>query len=176
MIEISKTYSEKVPAMRFIGKQYSDADRVDGTFSYHWCKWNEENLFSIIREAAGGIHSQQQLCTDGESAIGLMRSKEGEQFEYWIGMFTPAHTVAPEEFDYVDFEASVVGTGWIHDREENLYCHECEVAHKLNESGHEVITDSKGATWFFERYVDPRFSAPDKDEKVILDICFFVKE
>jgi len=37
----------------------------------------------------------------------LMRCKDGEPFEYWIGMFMPANTVVPEGFAYVDFPQSL---------------------------------------------------------------------
>lgn len=29
--------------------------------------------------------------------------------------------------------------------------------------------------WFFERYVCPRFTTPDAEGKVTLDICHFIK-
>ncbi len=35
--------------------------------------------------------------------------------------------------------------------------------------------DSSGAWWFFERYVDPRFTKPDPQGNQILDICHYVK-
>ncbi|MGX6443548.1 hypothetical protein ACWM35_10045 [Neobacillus sp. K501] len=41
--------------------------------------------------------------------------------------------------------------------------------------GYELETDEAGAWWFFERYGCPRFTTPDKDGNVILDICHFVK-
>jgi hypothetical protein len=35
-VEIIKTYVEHLPAVRFIGKMYTDKDRVEGTFDVHW--------------------------------------------------------------------------------------------------------------------------------------------
>ena len=42
MAEIIKVYGQKVGAMRFIGKKYGDADRVNGSFSAKWGEWHEK--------------------------------------------------------------------------------------------------------------------------------------
>jgi hypothetical protein len=46
---------------------------------------------------------------DFNTNIGLMRWKEGDEFEYWIGMFLPEGT-APEGYDYIDWESFTLGS------------------------------------------------------------------
>jgi hypothetical protein len=46
-----------------------------------------------------------------------------------------------------------------------------QCADKLRESGWELADNS----WFFERYVESRFSKPDEQGKVILDYCIYLK-
>ena len=44
----------------------------------------------------------------------------------------------------------------------------------MKKQGMEIISDEAGAYWFFERYTCPRFTTPDEDGNVILDICQYV--
>lgn len=104
-----------------------------------------------------------------------MRWKEGEAFEYWIGMFLPEGTVPPKGYDYIDFSASNLGVCWLQGKEPEIYGKEEECANKLSEEGYAIVTDEAGAWWFFERYGCPRFTKPDENGNVILDICHFVK-
>src|SRR5690606_42059855 len=48
--------------------------------------------------------------------IGLMRS--AGDFEYWIGMFFPVGTPAPEGYDFVDLPACTFATCWLYGRED----------------------------------------------------------
>ncbi|MGN6714677.1 hypothetical protein [Anaerocolumna jejuensis] len=42
MAEIIKVYKEHLPAVRFIGKRYTNTDRCkDGGFGYKWEEWFE---------------------------------------------------------------------------------------------------------------------------------------
>lgn len=36
MAEIINVYRQTIPAMRFIGKKYTDDDRINGSFSAKW--------------------------------------------------------------------------------------------------------------------------------------------
>ena len=42
---------------------------------------------------------------------------------------------------------------------------------RCEQEGMRIIADEQGAFWFFERYVCPRFTEPDSQGNVILDIC-----
>lgn len=173
MYDIVRTYKQAIPAMRFIGIKYGDEDRINGGFGSKWGEWFETDRFnkleSLITDDLSGVYE------DFDSYIGLMRCKEGEKFEYWIGMFLPEGTIAPEGYEYIDFSASSLGVCWLYGSETELYCKEDECAKKLSEEGYEIVDDKIGALWFFERYGCTRFTNPDERGNVILDICFFVK-
>ena len=94
MAKIIRTYRQKVPAMRFIGRKYLDADRVDGTFAAHWGEWFKQGWFEKLQST----FDPQALYEDGVATVGMMRWKEEEPFEYWIGVFCPEGTPVPEGF------------------------------------------------------------------------------
>ena len=171
MAEIIKVYKQSIPAVRFVGKKYGDEDRVDGGFGVRWGECFENGLIEAVEKLVGeGIQDYQ----DNDAYLGLMRWKEGEPFEYWIGMFVPENTPVPDEFEYVDFPQSELGVCWVYGNEGDVYCKEHECAAKLEEAGYQVRADDKGAYWFFERYVCPRFTTPDDLGKILLDICHFI--
>lgn len=174
MSEIIKTYRQKLPAVRFIGKKYGDADRVNGSFSKYWGDFFSNGWFDAIENAAGGAGKCGELYEDGGAYLGLMRCHEGEPFQYWIGMFTPVGTKVPDGFGYVDLPASELGVCWVYgsDKTGDIYCVESECAEKLKQEGFPVSFGADGEDWFFERYGCPRFTHEDEHGNVILDICF----
>ena len=171
-MKIINIYTQKIPTTRFIGKKYGDEDRENGSFGKKWADAFEHGLFDLIEKNAG----TETFFTDSNSYIGLMRAKDGEPFEYWVGMFTPESTEVPNGLQYVDFAANEIGIGWIYgsDKTGEIYCHECDVAAELNKAGHPIKYDNTGACWFFERYQCPRFTTPDIDGNVNLYIGFFI--
>lgn len=173
MSEIIKAYRQSIPALRFIGKKYGDADRVNGMFGVKWGEWFQNGWFEIIEKQING--NPGDICEDGGAYIGLMRDKHEEPFQYWIGMFVPTDTDIPEDFEYIDFPKSELGICWIYGKEDEVYCREGQCAEKLKEKGMDIINDENGACWFFERYACPRFTAPDEKRNIILDIGFFIK-
>ena len=173
MPEIIKTYKQSVPAMRFIGKKYGDSDRVNGTFGAKWGEWFENSWFDVLTKQISG--NPDDTCEDGGASIGLMRHKDGEPFQYWVGMFAPQDTDVPDGFEKVDFPKSEWGISWLYGKEAELYMNEGKCAQRLGSEGITVINDPDGSCWFFERYVCPRFTTPDEKGNVILDIGFFVK-
>ena len=168
MADIIKTYQQSFPALRFIGKQYGDADRADGTFGTKWGEWFENGWFESIEKES---HEKlSDVYEDGDAYIGLMRGGYGTPFEYWIGMFMPENTNVPEGYDYIDFPKSNLGVCWVYGNENEVYCREGQCIEKLGGEGFDVMTE-----WCFERYACPRFTTPDDKGKIVLDICFFVK-
>ncbi len=171
MAEIIKAYKQEVPALRFIGKKYGDEDRVNGSFGAKWGEWFANGWFETLENLA----SLKDVYEDGDAYVGLMRYKEGEPFQYWIGIFMPDITPVPEGFEYVDFPGSKLGVCWVYGQEHEVYGHEMSCAEKLAEAGFEVMKDNNDALWPFERYACPRFTTPDEKGNIILDICFYIK-
>ena len=169
MPAIIKAYRQKGKAMRFIGKRYSNEDRVDGMFGAKWKEWFENGWFELLQTQ---LRDNLLFVEDDmASCIGLMRDKGGnhDDFEYWIGYFALENTVVPNGFEYEDLPAMDIGVCWIYGREDEVFGIEPEALAKLQEEGFEMITE-----WCFERY-SPTHYGPDKKGDVILDICFFIK-
>ena len=112
---------------------------------------------------------------NGAGYIGLERRCEDQPFEYWIGMFTPEDTQAPEGFDYMDFPAVGLGTCWLYGKEEEIHdtgrCYEAVV-----NAGMSIWKDAKGGIWSFENCVCPRYTTPDEQGNIIMDYCYYVEE
>jgi len=170
-VEIVKVYKQDVPTLRFIGKKYGDNDRIDGGFGKYWGDWFQNGWFDVIVKE----RNLKSMYEDGDAYIGLMRWKEGEPFQYWIGVFMPENTSVPDGYGYYDFPKSTLGVCWVKGNEGEVYMQEEKCANKLGEEGHEIIKDKEDAYWFFERYGCPRFTTPDENGKIILDICHYIK-
>lgn len=172
MYEITKTYTQSIPASRFIGIMYSDNDRVNGGFGAQWCDWFENNRFEKLE----ALITEEFNCSyeDAAAFVGLMRFKEGEPFQYWIGMFLPSGSEVPEGYNFIDMPEDKLGVCWLHGPEGELYCKEDKCSDRLTQEGYEVKPDEKGAWWFFERYACPRFTTKDEAGHVTLDICHYV--
>jgi hypothetical protein len=93
MAEIIKVYKEHLPALRFIGKRYTENDRVNGGYGHKWGEWFQNNWFSPLEKSgsAGDIEN---------GYLGFMRCYPN--FEYWIGVFLPPDTNIPEGYDFID--------------------------------------------------------------------------
>ena len=156
-----KAYRQSAGAMRFIGKKYSSGKDA-------WETWNEDISNSLKRQLAINL---RDLYEDGDALIGLMCHREGNHnnFEYWLGYFTPENTPVPEGFEYEDFPKMDIGTCWLYGKEDEVFAIEPMALAKLEEEGFESITD-----WWFERY-SPVRATSDKKGYTIIDICFFIK-
>lgn len=167
MIEIVKTYRQSLPALRFIGKRYTDADRDQhGGYGKLWGEWFQQNAFAPLEQMGSSPEH-------GDAYLGLMTMGGG--FAYWIGMFMPAGTEVPEGYACLDVPACDVGICWIRGREANgeiygQHAHDLCV-HTMKEAGYEFAENAI----FFERYNCPRFTTPDAEGKVILDYGIAIK-
>jgi len=171
--EITMVYTQEIPATRFIGKRYFNEDRENYTFSNKWNLWFENEWFDDLRQLVD-VNMCEVLFEDASSTIGMMRMKDGEPFEYWIGKFKPADTRVPEGFVYHDFPESRVGIGWVHGQPPYIYWACAAVAERLREEGHEITADADGVLWTFERYTCPRFTTPDEQGNRTLDRGYFI--
>lgn len=166
-------YQQNFPKTRFVGIQYGEDDRVNGTFGSLWGQWFENNRFQTLENKVD--EDFLFVYPEAQAYIGLMRYKDGEPFEYWIGMFLPEGCQVPEGYAYVDFDFEHAGICWVQGKEEFVYGCEAQCFEKIAENGMELMKDKQKAFWFFERYCCPRFTTPDKNGEIILDIGYFVK-
>ena len=164
MAEITKVYKESVDAKRFIGKRYSREDGAQGGFGQKWHEWFQNDWFGEL----------EKLGDTGDGHIGLMAMHNGV-FAYYIGCFMLPETAVPEGYVHVDFSAGELGVAWVYGKDGEVYGHGERCADKLVEAGilNRDWCISRGG-WEFERYVCPRFTMPDADDKIILDHCFYL--
>ena len=168
MPEIIKTYKKEVPAMRFIGKRYTDKDRGAqcNTFGPAWNEWFEKGWFDFL---SNQIPSDFKFfCEEGNASIGLMAAPKGV-FEYWIGYFSPSDTSVPDGFQHVDFSNSSVGVCWVQGKENEVFFQEDNCVKEIEQQG-----IGKCGDWAFECYTN-RYSKPNENGDVILDVCFFLQ-
>jgi len=167
--EIIKTYSQSVPALRFIGKKYGDSAHGYGEM---WGEWFKNDWFDIITKQID--KNANDSYEDGDAYIGLLRGNSTEEnpIEYWIGMLTPENTDVPEGFGYVDFAKGEHGVCWVYGKENELYGNYNQCVERLINEGFEFDPQ---LPLCFERYVCPRFTTPDEKGNIILDVCFFIK-
>ena len=171
-IEVTKVYLEHFPALRLIGKRYTNDDRVEGGFGAQWNEWNAGDGFTAMKKAVGAEPFS-------EDALGLMTMRgDMSGFTYWIGLFFPEGTKAPDGYDHLDLPESNIGVGWVRGKDENgeIYGgppHEA-VCKKLDDDGvgkfrNDIEGPGSDTYCFFERYNDSRFLVKDADGCVTLD-------
>lgn len=171
MVQLVNVYRQTLPPLRFIGKRYTDSDRVGGSFGSQWEQWFKEGHFATIEEntpAATGFE-------DANAPLGLMRHKDGDDFQYWIGLFRAADSPVPDGFEHIDFDASDIGIVWVQGPENELFMNEMKAHDHMLKAGYEIRTALDSATWFFERYADDRFTPQEEGSLPILDIGLFIK-
>lgn len=174
MAEIIKVYKEQLPALRFIGKRYTNADR-EGGFGHKWGEWFQNSWFADLEKLG-------ETPDIENSYLGFMRCNGGDfenTFEYWIGMFFPSNTSIPEGYDFIDLDKSSIGVCWIKGKEDDgsIYCMHDECIVKLQENGmNNLKADNENRACFFERYNCPRFTEKDETGNVILDYCVYLSE
>ena len=168
MIEITEIYKQNLEALRFIGKKYDNANRIDGTFEVKskWDEWFKNGWF-------------EKICENGDSCIALNRNKRGEPFQYWIGIFKPANTEVPEGFCYIDFPKSEIAVCRVYEKIEKVYMNESidilnQCNDRLKKEGLNHVHDEFNVCWAFERYPCPKFPRPDEKGNGILECCFFM--
>ncbi|MDR2501940.1 MAG: hypothetical protein LBC78_01675 [Oscillospiraceae bacterium] len=89
-------------------------------------------------------------------------------------MFAPPGTAVPAGFGRVDFGALELGVCWIQGREPDIYLQDDAVINALYARGLKPAADKDGALWMFERYNCPRFTVPDADGNIVLDLCYVI--
>ena len=168
MPEVTRVYRQSMPAMKLVGKCYREEDKVNGIFGAKWAEWFENDWFKPLE-----MPGTAEPFEDCAAYIGLCRCKDGEPMQYWIGVFLPMDFEVPEGYDSIALDEGDIGVAWIHGKEPDIYSYCC--LERMKQDGLEWTADKNGVKWCFERYVCPRFTTPDEEGNVTLDMCFYVK-
>ena len=174
------TYRQTLNAARFIGMKYASGGEAWDDWGNIWGINDADSMLNHLSESPllkqinvnpADIYKDGNP-QDGCALIGLMRHSGGDHnnFEYWLGYFTPADTPVPEGYDYADFPQQDVGICWLYGKNDDVFAHEPVAYEKLGNEGYDPMDD-----WWFERYVEHR-EREDKNGYKIADICFFLKQ
>ena len=150
LLEIKK---ESWPATRLIGRKYTGAP--------NWGEWWENDWFGVLEE-------KQCLPMNGDAYIGAVHIVDGMP-KRWIGMFFPADTEVPEEFESIDIEPLDYVVCYLSDRAGSTDFFTMETHNMCLEALGAGGFTRKEDDWCFERYNCPRFNTPDGEGNVILD-------
>lgn len=161
-MEIVKVYRESFPALRLIGKKYSNKDDIGAK----WGQWHQNGWFDAI-ESLG------LLPQNNDAYVGAKRICEGA-FEYWIGMLFPQETGAPEGFEAADIAPLDMAVCWLYGGESSGELTSMEAHNKCLSEIAERGYARRENEWCFEMYNCPRFTTPDEKGNVILDYCVAV--
>lgn len=171
MASIVKAEKLSLPALRLIGRRYTDADRKNGVFSEKWEEWFGTGLFDPLEKLP---QPKGDSFLDG-SYIGAMRMVNGA-FEYWIGMFFPQDCAAPEGYEQADLPGGSCALLWIYGNEASGELYGMDAVRLCYaEMERQGWMELEGG-WQFERYHCPRFTTPDGGGNVILDYGIFLQE
>jgi len=163
--QIIKSYQEHFPALRLIGKRYTNDDRcADGGFGNRWSEWHQNSWFDELEKTA----KPSEQVDNGY--VGLMTIDTNHtNFAYWIGILFPADTLVPEGFSHLDLPENDVGMSWIYGSSANgeIYGEKPHSAayQSLSDNGWGSLNENAGDNHtlvFFERYNCPRFTTPDE--------------
>ncbi len=165
-----KVYKQKVPAMRFIGKNSGSGNHPNWGDAWGF------DVFGKIESASGGVSVILTLYEDSGAYLGLYyRNSETGQYDGWVGMFAPPDTEVPEGLSFIDFPEQNLGVCWIYGKESEVYNLVWQCPDKLKAAGMEIQSDKNGYLCCFERDICPRYTTPDKNGNIILDYCYLVK-
>lgn len=171
MAEIIRVYEEAMPACRFVGQRHPARE---GGYAAQWEEWfgagRTDALLPLADEA------WRAAFPGADSLLGLMRVKDGELLEYWIGLCLPPETEPPEGFGFLDLGAARLGVCWLKGREPDIYRHADECLSRMALAGLLPAQSPGGETLLMERYQHPRFTQPDAEGRRILDFLAVLED
>ncbi len=158
-VTILKVKRESCPETRLIGKRYEG--------SPNWGEWWQNDWFSVLE-------ATERLPANGDAYIGAVHIVNGMP-EYWIGMFFPADTNAPDGFEYVDMEPLEYAVFYLSDKEGSSDFYTMDTHNMCLDELKALGLKRKEDDWCFERYNCPRFTTPDENGNVILDYAISIE-
>ncbi len=166
-MQIVNAYIEECPACRLIGRRYTPADSMQGSFGHKWGEWWKQNLFAPL-------DALPHLPIVGDSTMAAMRVVEGE-LEYWIGFPCHLDTPIPDGYEAAEFGPCRFAVLWLQGNEKNGELYGLAAHKQCLERLREMDWKRRENDWCIERYNCPRFTVPDENGQVILDYCIAVE-
>ena len=170
-MDILNAYHEMAPAARFIGRGYTEADRVNGNFSA---------LGGMVC-AQGGLRAWRRCSPTAGTALPrgrqlyrLMRQRAPSRLNIGLVCFCAGHTV-PQGMEHIDMEPWHMGVCWVKGKEPDIYGKEHACRERLTAAGFETWQGPDNAWLTLERYQCPRFTQADEEGQRILDIVLRIQ-
>jgi AraC family transcriptional regulator len=172
-VGIYKTYQQKIPALRFIGKKYTEppSESVFDRIRVNLDNWRVNSVFDAIEQQSG--KDPKMIYEGGDSYVSLMRKKSDGFFEYWLGMFMPENTEVPDGYEKMDFPESTLGVCCVYGKRDLIIKYDLDCRKKLAEEGI-CKTEETDTGWFFQRFNWRRYFETDVYRKRILEYCYFM--
>jgi len=170
---IINTRTQEIPALRFIGKKYSEpfTDSVFVKVLDNLDNWRLNYMFDAIEKQSD--RDPKTIYEGGDAYISLMK-KDGDFFEYWLGMFMPADTAVPEGYEALDFPRSTWGVCRVYGKRNALIHYDAACRKQLSQDGILHQEDESRAQWFFQRFNWRSFFEEDKYGKRVLEYCYCI--
>jgi predicted transcriptional regulator YdeE len=167
---IFKTYKQKIPALRFIGKKYSGpfTDSFYKERRNNFVDWRLNHLFTAIEKLSD--KDPRTIYEGGDSYSVLMKSNSNENAEineYWIGMFMPKGTSVPAGYEMIDFPKSKLAVCSVNGKWNSIINYDVDCRKKLSDEG-------IGNNWYFQRFNWRTFFDDDNHGNRILEYCYFI--
>jgi len=162
---IKNVFKQELPALRFIGTKCFETSAAVNVLNM-LDSWKLNGWFDII---------EKQACLDyktffegGDAYINLVRKKDSDTLEHWMGMFMPEGTEVPGGYKMIDFPKMTIGVSRVYGKRNEIVNYESECQNKLTEEGF-ISGDTQ---WFFRRFNWYGFFAEDIYGKRLLDYCY----
>lgn len=168
-MEIKKVERESLPPVKLVGKRFVQESMTQGgSFASGWQQAFQEGWFDTL----GACKGIPGVSGDYIGAMRMVGDKGA--FEYWIGLFLALDAQVPQGFEAVELPAGDIGVCWLYGNQENgeLYSPAASDLSMGALAAKGWKFDERG--WFLERYNSPRFTQPDQQGNVILDICAYL--
>ena len=170
--KLLKTYKAELTDCRFIGRSYGEESKKNDTFGWLWDEWFAADLFAPIEKAAlRAVRNGGAMIEDGDAYCGMFIIAADGTCQYWIGMIVPTETEIQEGYDSFSLSACDAVVNWVCGKEPDVYFHSC--IEKMEEYGYYWDASPSGERLMTERYVCPRFTEPDENGNLILDLVYF---
>ena len=166
---IIKTYKQKVPSLRFIGKKFKEQITE---FNYKKILVNMDNCrlnneFELIEKQT--TMELKKLYEGGNADISLIKIND-EYVEYWLGIFMPEGTeISPQlckqGYEAIDFPKSTLGVCTVYGKRDVIinYHDECKKEYPVPDK------------LFFQRFNWHRFYEEDKFGNRLIEYCYFIR-
>ena len=162
---IKKVYQHELPALRFIGKKCIETSETADVLNL-LDNWQLKSRFDDIEKQSAIDY--KTFFEGGDAYINLVRKKDGENFEHWMGMFVPEGTNVPEGYEAIDFPKMTICVCRAYGKRDEIVNYETECRNKLAEEGFAT----ENAQWHFRRFNWRGFFEEDVYGKRLLDYCY----